>query len=127
MKKSKKPEWDQITISDFSEHDLPKWLFSTYKQNTFTKFLHMLDHYNNIGEMYDAGPWDWLEQPAVGYKTVQLATHIINHYAGVRMIPSFTSVVQIQEIGEYVEFLKLKTALEVLTDVAKEAKKEVKR
>ena len=90
-------------------------------------YKYLLDHYNNIGEMYDAGPWDWLEQPAVGYKTVQLATHIINHYAGVRMIPSFTSAVQIQEIGEYVEFLKLKTALEVLTEVAKEAKKEVKR
>ena len=120
MTKSKKPEWHQITISDFSEHDLPKWLFSTYKQNTFTKFLHMLDHYNNIGEMYDAGPWDWLAQPAIGYKTVQLATHIINFYADAKMIPNFTSVEQIQEIGDYVEYLKIKTTLDVLISVSKQ-------
>jgi hypothetical protein len=109
--------WHLITTETFDTNDLPIWITQMFKPNSFTKFMRLLDHYGSMGGMFSAGPWDWVKQPSIGLKSVGLASHIINHYSDKKVLPIFTSLETIVQLGDYVKFLELLFKLDMLEEL----------
>ena len=76
--------------------------------------MRLLDHYGSLCEMFEAGPWDWIKRPSIGLKTVNLTAHIINHYVSKKVIPTFSSLEMIVQMGAYVNYLELAAMLAML-------------
>jgi len=101
----KNQKWNELTIETFDESLVSEWLANTYKSNTWTKFYRLLEEYGTIGELYLAGPWEWVENPSIGLKAVNLITHVINDLTGTNAIPFFNDTNQINAIGKYFQVL----------------------
>jgi len=107
--------WHSITTETFDTNDLPQWMKDTFKPNSFTKFARLLDHYGSMEDVFNAGPWGWIQQPSIGLHTVYFVSHVINYYAEEDIIPTtFNSLDTIKQLGNYVSYLEASARLKVL-------------
>lgn len=106
--------WFLINIDTFDTNDLPKWMNDTLKPNSLTKFARLLDHYGSMGELFNAGPWDWIKQPSIGLHTVNVTSLIINHYSDTKVIPAFSSLEMISQLGRYVGYLETSAKIDMM-------------
>ena len=92
-KKVRDLSWRKIDMLDLDEVQ-EKIGIPAFRKSSYTRVARMAaaNYFNNLGEMYDAGPAVWVLEPYIGLKVVNCASAIINHYAGEELIPSFQSI-----------------------------------